>query len=46
MTGLICSIGRCNGKSLLLVPTRLDSVDLGFVDDLESAVGRSCVCFV
>lgn len=25
MTGLICSDGRCDGKSLLLVPTRLDA---------------------
>lgn len=25
ITGFICSEGRCSGKSLLLVPTRLDS---------------------
>lgn len=40
MTGLICSIGRCNGKSLLLVPTRLDSVDI-FLTDAQSTVGFS-----
>lgn len=39
------SISRCNGRSQLLVPTRLDSVDL-CLTDVKLTVDRSCASCV